>query len=88
MYEDSDLNHCFCHVIICRLIVVMMFVFWQLKHMKELEQEKDSLLAGLDVLDHAREWYQTQIHNVIETQRHVGQSNSIVSSPARSSCFF
>lgn len=42
--------------------------------MKELEQEKDSLLAGLDVLERAREWYQTQIHNITETQRHVGQS--------------
>ncbi|KAI7812379.1 putative suppressor APC domain-containing protein 2 [Triplophysa rosa] len=51
-----------------------------LKQMKELEQEKDSLLAGLDVLDRAREWYQTQIHNVIETQRHVGQSHSTASS--------
>lgn len=48
--------------------------FFQLKQMKELEQEKDSLLAGLDVLERAREWYQTQIHNITETQRHVGQS--------------
>lgn len=47
---------------------------FQLKQMKELEQEKDSLLAGLDVLERAREWYQTQIHNITETQRHVGQS--------------
>jgi hypothetical protein len=47
----------------------------QLKQMKELEQEKDSLLAGLGVVERAREWYQTQIHNVTERQRHVGQSN-------------
>ncbi|XP_028830601.1 suppressor APC domain-containing protein 2 [Denticeps clupeoides] len=46
-----------------------------LKQMKELEQEKDSLLAGLDVVERAREWYQTQIHNVSERQRQVGQSN-------------
>ncbi|XP_073696778.1 suppressor APC domain-containing protein 2 isoform X2 [Garra rufa] len=45
-----------------------------LKQMKELEQEKDSLLAGLDVLERAREWYQTQIHNITETQRQIGQS--------------
>uniref|UniRef100_A0A8C1PMV0 Suppressor APC domain-containing protein n=1 Tax=Cyprinus carpio TaxID=7962 RepID=A0A8C1PMV0_CYPCA len=44
-----------------------------LKQMKELEQEKDSLLAGLDVLERAREWYQTQIHNITETQRNIGQ---------------
>ncbi|KAK7165551.1 hypothetical protein R3I94_003799 [Phoxinus phoxinus] len=49
------------------------FYLW-LKQMKELEQEKDSLLAGLDVLERAREWYQTQIHNITETQRLVGQS--------------
>ncbi|XP_041706774.1 suppressor APC domain-containing protein 2-like isoform X2 [Coregonus clupeaformis] len=49
--------------------------YGMLKQMKELEQEKDSLLAGLDVLERSREWYQTQIHNVTERQRHVGQSN-------------
>ncbi|XP_043094576.1 suppressor APC domain-containing protein 2 isoform X2 [Puntigrus tetrazona] len=48
--------------------------YGMLKQMKELEQEKDSLLAGLDVLERAREWYQTQIHNITETQRHIGQS--------------
>ncbi|XP_051522543.1 suppressor APC domain-containing protein 2-like isoform X1 [Myxocyprinus asiaticus] len=49
--------------------------YGMLKQMKELEQEKDSLLAGLDVLEQAREWYQTRIHNVTETQRQVGQSH-------------
>lgn len=43
--------------------------------MKELEQEKDSLLAGLEVVERAREWYQDQIHNVTERQRHIGQSS-------------
>ncbi|KAM3874605.1 suppressor APC domain-containing protein 2 [Diretmus argenteus] len=46
-----------------------------LKQMKELEQEKDSLLAGLEVVERARDWYQGQIHNVTERQRQVGQSN-------------
>ncbi|XP_026882907.2 suppressor APC domain-containing protein 2 [Electrophorus electricus] len=46
-----------------------------LKQMKELEQEKDSLLAGLDVVERAREWYQNQIHNVTERQRLVGQTS-------------
>ncbi|XP_013859148.1 suppressor APC domain-containing protein 2 [Austrofundulus limnaeus] len=45
-----------------------------LKQMKELEQEKDSLLAGLEVVERARDWYQGQIHNVTERQRQVGQS--------------
>ncbi|KPP79028.1 hypothetical protein Z043_101412 [Scleropages formosus] len=43
--------------------------------MKELEQEKDSLLAGLDVVERAREWYQNQIHGVAERQKHVGQAS-------------
>ncbi|XP_065140060.1 suppressor APC domain-containing protein 2 [Paramisgurnus dabryanus] len=53
--------------------------YGMLKQMKEMEQEKDSLLAGLDVLERAREWYQTQIHNIMESQRHIGQSLSTAS---------
>ncbi|XP_056146914.1 suppressor APC domain-containing protein 2 isoform X2 [Lampris incognitus] len=49
--------------------------YGMLKQMKELEQEKDSLLAGLEVVERARDWYQGQIHNVTERQRHVGQNN-------------
>ncbi|KAJ8379840.1 hypothetical protein SKAU_G00006180 [Synaphobranchus kaupii] len=50
------------------------FFLW-LKQMKELEQEKDTLLAGLEVVDQAREWYQDQIQIVTERQRRMGQSN-------------
>lgn len=53
----------------------------QLKQMKELEQEKDSLLAGLEVVERARDWYQGQIHNVTERQRQVGQSSHCTVSP-------
>lgn len=53
-----------------------LFCFTQLKQMKELEQEKDSLLAGLEVVERARDWYQCQIHNVTERQRQVGQSSA------------
>ncbi|XP_068191695.1 suppressor APC domain-containing protein 2 isoform X2 [Antennarius striatus] len=49
--------------------------YGMLKQMKELEQEKDSLLAGLEVVEQARDWYQGQIHNVSERQRQVGQSS-------------
>ncbi|XP_031715707.1 suppressor APC domain-containing protein 2 isoform X1 [Anarrhichthys ocellatus] len=49
--------------------------YGMLKQMKELEQEKDSLLAGLEVVERARDWYQSQIHNVTERQRQVGQSS-------------
>ncbi|KAM6985374.1 suppressor APC domain-containing protein 2 isoform 2-T2 [Aplochiton taeniatus] len=50
--------------------------YGMLKQMKELEQEKDSLLAGLDVVERARDWYQNQIHNVTERQRQIGQSHN------------
>ncbi|XP_056444859.1 suppressor APC domain-containing protein 2 isoform X2 [Gadus chalcogrammus] len=50
------------------------FFLW-LKQMKELEQEKDSLLAGLEQVERARDWYQTQIHSVTERQQLVGQSD-------------
>ncbi|XP_037341251.2 suppressor APC domain-containing protein 2 isoform X1 [Pungitius pungitius] len=49
--------------------------YGMLKQMKELEQEKDSLLTGLEVVERARDWYQGQIHNVTERQRQVGQSS-------------
>ncbi|XP_047425971.1 suppressor APC domain-containing protein 2 isoform X2 [Mugil cephalus] len=49
--------------------------YGMLKQMKELEQEKDSLLAGLEVVERARDWYQGQIHNVTERQRQIGQSS-------------
>lgn len=49
--------------------------YGMLKQMKELEQEKDSLLTGLEVVERAREWYQSQIHNVTERQRQIGQSS-------------
>ncbi|XP_063066458.1 suppressor APC domain-containing protein 2 isoform X2 [Engraulis encrasicolus] len=49
--------------------------YGMLKQMKELEQEKDSLLAGLEVVERARDWYQAQIHSVTERQRLIGQTN-------------
>lgn len=56
-------------------LLLFNFQLTQLKQMKELEQEKDSLLAGLEVVERARDWYQDQIHNVTERQRQVGQSS-------------
>lgn len=46
----------------------------QLKQMKELELEKDSLLAGLDMLEQTKNWYQDQICNVTGRQRQMGKS--------------
>ncbi|XP_044517151.1 suppressor APC domain-containing protein 2 [Gracilinanus agilis] len=42
-----------------------------LKQMKELEQEKDALLQGLEMMDRGRDWYHQQLHWVQERQRHL-----------------
>uniref|UniRef100_A0A3Q1F7R0 Suppressor APC domain containing 2 n=1 Tax=Acanthochromis polyacanthus TaxID=80966 RepID=A0A3Q1F7R0_9TELE len=57
--------------------------YGMLKQMKELEQEKDSLLAGLEVVERARDWYQGQVHNVTERQRQVGQSSHCTANQSR-----
>ncbi|XP_041094387.1 suppressor APC domain-containing protein 2 [Polyodon spathula] len=50
--------------------------YGMLKRMKELEQEKDSLLQGLEMVEHAREWYHQQVQAVQERQKHMGQHSS------------
>ncbi|XP_041435231.1 suppressor APC domain-containing protein 2 [Xenopus laevis] len=45
-----------------------------LKKMKELEQEKDFLLQGLEMVERARDWYHQQIHIVQEQQRNLGKT--------------
>ncbi|XP_014345233.1 suppressor APC domain-containing protein 2 isoform X2 [Latimeria chalumnae] len=47
-----------------------------LKRMKELEQEKDCLLHGLEMVEHARDWYHQQILGVKEEQKNIGQNLS------------
>uniref|UniRef100_K7FU76 Suppressor APC domain containing 1 n=1 Tax=Pelodiscus sinensis TaxID=13735 RepID=K7FU76_PELSI len=51
------------------------FSLW-LKQMKELEQEKDFLLQGLELVEHAREWYHQQIQAVQERQSHLGKNKT------------
>ena len=43
--------------------------------MKQLEQERDVLIQGLEAVDRARAWYQRQLSDVKEKQRlvHRGQ---------------
>ncbi|XP_043575620.1 suppressor APC domain-containing protein 2 [Chiloscyllium plagiosum] len=48
----------------------------RLKRMKELEQEKDALLQGLEVIDCARGWYFQQIRAIRERQKDVSKSPS------------
>lgn len=47
-----------------------------IKRMKQLEQEKDILVQGLEAVDRARDWYLTQIRAVQEKQKYIGKSSS------------
>ncbi|NXK69357.1 SAPC2 protein, partial [Sylvietta virens] len=50
--------------------------FSMLKCMKELEQEKDFLLQGLELIDRAREWYHQRIQLMQEHQQLLGKKRS------------
>lgn len=47
--------------------------------MKQLEGEKDVLLQGLEVVEHAREWYLAQIAVVTEKQNYAEKTSCSVS---------
>ncbi|XP_070581739.1 LOW QUALITY PROTEIN: suppressor APC domain-containing protein 2-like [Ptychodera flava] len=47
-----------------------------LKKMKELEQEKDILLQGMEVVERAREWYQTQIVAIQDRQKYFNRDHT------------
>ncbi|XP_062938608.1 suppressor APC domain-containing protein 2 [Cynocephalus volans] len=49
-----------------------------LKQMKELEQEKEVLLQGLDMMARGRDWYQQQLQRVQERQRSLSQSRASI----------
>ncbi|XP_029856476.1 suppressor APC domain-containing protein 2 isoform X2 [Aquila chrysaetos chrysaetos] len=57
--------------------------FSMLKHMKELEQEKDFLLQGLELVERTREWYHQHIQFMQERQRLLGKNKT--SAPANPS---
>ncbi|XP_075295509.1 suppressor APC domain-containing protein 2 [Opisthocomus hoazin] len=50
--------------------------FSMLKNMKELEQEKDFLLQGLELVERAREWYHRHIQFMQERQRLLGKNKT------------
>ncbi|NXS63025.1 SAPC2 protein, partial [Brachypteracias leptosomus] len=52
--------------------------FSMLKHMKELEQEKDFLLQGLELVERAREWYHQHLQVMQERQRLLGKNKTSV----------
>ena len=54
----------------------MCVLVWQLKQMAELDQEKEVLLQGLQMMARGRDWYQQQLQRVQERQRRLGQSRA------------
>uniref|UniRef100_A0A8B9S2C5 Suppressor APC domain containing 2 n=1 Tax=Apteryx owenii TaxID=8824 RepID=A0A8B9S2C5_APTOW len=50
--------------------------FSVLKHMKDLEQEKDFLLQGLEMVERTREWYHQHIQFMQERQRLLGKNKT------------
>ncbi|NXS33105.1 SAPC2 protein, partial [Pomatostomus ruficeps] len=55
--------------------------FSMLKYVKELEQEKDFLLQGLELIDRAREWYHQHIQLMQEHQRLLGKKRTSADFP-------
>ncbi|NWT22027.1 SAPC2 protein, partial [Cardinalis cardinalis] len=55
--------------------------FSMLKYMKELEQEKDFLLQGLELIDRAREWYHQHIQLMQEHQQFLGKRRTSADFP-------
>ncbi|NXE69593.1 SAPC2 protein, partial [Calcarius ornatus] len=55
--------------------------FSMLKYMKELEQEKDFLLQGLELIDQAREWYHQHIQLMQEHQQFLGKRRTSADFP-------
>lgn len=51
----------------------------QIRRMKQLEQEKDVLIQGLEVVERAREWYHKQISAVTEKQNYAEKTSCSVS---------
>lgn len=55
---------------------------WQLKQVKELEQEQEVLQQGLEMMARGRDWYEQQLQRVQERQRRLGQSRASAVSAA------
>lgn len=51
-----------------------------LKRMKQIEQEKDVLMQGLNGIEKAREWYLKQVAAVQEKMKYLGRMGHVVSS--------
>ena len=51
-------------------------IMFQLKRMKQIEQEKDVLMQGLQAVERAREWYLKQVAAVQEKMKYLGRMGS------------
>lgn len=60
----------------CSLVHVCCARGRQLKQVKELEQEQEVLLQGLEMMARGRDWYQQQLQRVQERQRRLSQSGA------------
>jgi len=47
-----------------------------LKRIKQIEQEKEVLMHGLQAVERARDWYHKQIAAVQEKMKYLGRTNS------------
>lgn len=59
-----------------------------LKRMKQIEQEKDVLMQGLNSIEKAREWYLKQIATVQDKMKYLGRMGHVVSNDSFVSLLF
>lgn len=71
MYHLSGNTH---QYIIIKLITKFNFI--QLKRIKQIEQEKEVLMHGLQAVERARDWYHKQIAAVQDKMKYLGRTNS------------
>lgn len=57
------------------MLTIFIFLF-QLKRIKQIEQEKEVLMHGLQAVERARDWYHKQIAAVQEKMKYLGRTNS------------
>ncbi|CAH1781841.1 unnamed protein product [Owenia fusiformis] len=48
-----------------------------IKRIKQLEQERDILMQGLQCAEKAKDWYHEQLNIVTEKQKYIGKSNTV-----------
>lgn len=61
------------------VLCIMLLPYAQIRRMKQLEQEKDVLLQGLEVIDRARDWYLKEIASLSDKQTFAEKSSYSVS---------